>query len=98
MNSPVTHMYVLKDIAELLIIKNGIHEGYWNVGVEFQMGATYAAPEGEIPIPTAMIGVSRIGLQPVDEKHAGAVNAALVNPATPARSRAKRKSVTAKTE
>lgn len=69
------NIFTLQEICEMLIKHAGITEGYWSTIVEFQMGATFAAADGGLPLPTAMVGVSRIGLQSVAADHPQAVNA-----------------------
>lgn len=81
MADPEEYIYSLREAAIVLIKQNNIHEGYWSLAVEFQLGVTLAAPQGSIPLPTGMVSVSRIGLKPSEQSFQHAVNAAEVNPA-----------------
>lgn len=73
------------DLIELLIKREGLHEGHWSLMVEFGMGAQYfGAPDGKA-FPGASIMVTTIGIQrqetpgPAGSEHT--VDAAAVNPA-----------------
>jgi hypothetical protein len=74
-----------KDVTTALIKHQKIHEGIWQLYVEFGMAA------GNMPIaeenkdslrvcPTAIIPVKGIGLMMVDKKNPLAVDASEVNP------------------
>lgn len=80
MAEPKQYMYSLREAAISLIKVHDLHEGYWALAIEFQLGATFAAPQGHAIMPTGMVSVSRIGLQESDPSYPHAVNAADVNP------------------
>jgi hypothetical protein len=71
----ITHL----ELAEMLVKKNGIHEGIWSVVIEFQMAAVLAGPPDHY-LPSGMIGVSRVGIQKAPAVNNLSVDAAIVNP------------------
>jgi hypothetical protein len=75
------YMFAHHELVEALIKKQGLHEGLWQMAVEFHLGATIAGPDAEQLKPTAMVGVHRIGIQRTDKKSNLAVDAATINPA-----------------
>jgi hypothetical protein len=79
-----------KEIVELLVKKQGIHDGIWGLYVKFGLGAINigepSAPK--VLTPTAIVSVQEIGLQKFDEENNLTVDAAVFNPA-PADNKAK---------
>lgn len=75
------YIYSLREAAIALVKANSIHEGYWAIAIEFQMGATIAGHQGGPALPTGMVSVSRIGLKQSEAAFPLAVDAAAVNPA-----------------
>ncbi len=73
-------MYALKEMAELLIKHQELHEGFYELNIEFQMFVGSVGPNQEAALPGAMMGVSRIGLTKVPMKTPHSVDAAEVNP------------------
>lgn len=75
-------MYALKELAELLIKHQGIHEGFYELSIEFQMavGGVGIAPSPEHVMPGAMLGVSRIGITKVPINTPLSVDASQINP------------------
>ena len=80
------YMFDHQEVAELLVKKQGLHEGVWMLSLEIgQAAASVPAPDGKSFFPAAINIVQRIGLK----KHEGApsnltVDAAEVNPLRPA--------------
>lgn len=75
-------MFSFKEIAELMIKRQGIHEGIWGLFVKFGLGAANVGPsEGEVR-PTAMIPILEMGLQKFDKESNLTVDASKVNPKT----------------
>ena len=76
----------LKEVAELIIKKEGIHEGYWapSVGLQIGMGAFGATPDQQFP--GAAVSVVNIGIQRIEDTNSAAIkgplsiDAAAVNP------------------
>ncbi len=75
--------FSLVEMTEILIKKQGLHEGLYNLSVQFQIAVGAVGPSPELICPGAMMGVSRIGLSKTEEekKNIHTVNAAEVNPA-----------------
>lgn len=70
----------LKDITELLVKHHGFHEGLYDLMLEFQIGFGVAGPNLLSVVPSAMVGVRRIGLMKTIVPGTTTVNAAEVNP------------------
>lgn len=71
----------MRELATVLVKHYGLHEGKYDLLVEFQIGMGLFGPNPETINPGAMVGVSKIGLvssPPVDSPMT--VDAALVNP------------------
>jgi hypothetical protein len=75
--------FSLIEITEILIKHQGLHEGLYNLSVQFQIAVGAIGPSPELICPGAMLGVSRIGISNTEEEKANShtVNAAKVNPA-----------------
>lgn len=74
--------FSLVEITEILIKEQGIHEGIYNLAVQFNFAFGAVGPSPESIFPGAMMGISRIGLSKVEEDKTNihSVNAAEVNP------------------
>ena len=77
-----------KEIAEVLIKHQDLHEGYWGVLIEFNLAGANVGPSQEKSVPAAIVGVVKIGLQRMPDDKGIAVDAAKVNP--PKKSKAKK--------
>ncbi|HIJ78795.1 MAG: hypothetical protein OEY01_06955 [Desulfobulbaceae bacterium] len=75
--------FSLGELTEILIKNKGLHEGLYNLAVQFQVAFGAVGPSPESTCPGAMMGISRIGLSKTEEgkKNIHTVNAAEVNPA-----------------
>lgn len=73
--------FTLKEITEMLIKQLDLHEGLYNLGIEFKIGFGSVGASAEDSLPGAMFGVSRLGLTKVDTATDRTVDAAEVNPA-----------------
>jgi len=73
-----------KEVIEALIKKAGLHEGKWQLTMQFALGALNMGPGPEDMVPAAAVGVLGVALiraQP--ESPSGlVVDAAVVNPAS----------------
>jgi hypothetical protein len=70
-----------QELLTLMIKDQNIHSGLWMITFEFQMGTTVAGATLDTAYPTAMVGVSRVGLQKTEVHVNGlCVDAAVVNP------------------
>lgn len=73
-------MISLKELAVLLVRHNGIHQGLYDVSVEFQIGVGSVGPSPSDVLPGAMIGVNRIGLAKAPQEGPNTIDAAKENP------------------
>lgn len=75
--------FTLTELTEILVKHQGLHEGLYNLSLEFQLAVGAVGPTPELICPGAMIGVSRIGLSKTEKEKANihTVDAAKVNPA-----------------
>lgn len=80
MAEAIQYKFSHREIAEILIKQQGLHEGIWGLYVRFGLGASNV---GESPAqiqPAAIIPVLEIGLQKFDQETGISVDAAKVNP------------------
>jgi hypothetical protein len=81
------YLFGFKELAEIIVKKQGLHEGFWGIIVKFGLhAANLNVPGAETPYPAAMIPILEIGIQKQDELTPLAVDAAVVNP-PPAKSK-----------
>ena len=69
-----------KDILELLLKKQKIHEGIWALRVKFGLNATNIGPSETDLNPAAIVAVVEIGIQKGEKESSIAVDAAKINP------------------
>jgi hypothetical protein len=81
--------FSLVELTEILVKHQGLHEGLYNLSLEFQIAVGAVGPTPELISPGAMIGISRIGLSKTEKEKANiqTVDAANVNPAPKKRER-----------
>jgi|SRR5215208_4562119 len=74
-------VFSYKELAEILVKQQGIHEGLWGVYAEFAIAAANVnTPEGNMA-PAAIVPLQRIGIQKFDQEVEGlTIDAAEVNP------------------
>lgn len=70
----------LREITEILVKHHGLREGLYDLMLEFQIGIGPAGPDPSSVVPSAMVGVKRIGLTKTTNPGASTVNAAEINP------------------
>ncbi len=82
MSEAINYVFSHKEIAELLIKKQGIHKGHWSISIEFGFAAANisSGPEDPNLFPSAIVPVRRIGIQKIDQPNQLSVDAAEVNP------------------
>ena len=83
----------LKELATILIKHHGYHEGFYEIGVQFNISVGAVGPEPSKVSPGAVLTVEGISLASCTESSPLAVNAATVNPmkrATPKKALAKK--------
>lgn len=79
----------LRDLTEILIKHYGINDGKYDILLEFQIGTGMFGPSPENTLPSAFVGVSKIGLTPTSVITATTVDASMVNPSKPKKLRKK---------
>jgi len=75
----------LKEVGTLLVKHYGLHQGLWDIALEFQVGVgQFGMAPDQVPLPGAMFRISKIGLTQAQSPQPGpfTVNAAEVNPAS----------------
>ena len=75
-------VFSYKELAEMLVKHQDIHEGLWGIYAEFGITAANinSDPQGD-SVPAAIIPLQRLGLQRYDVEVLGlTVDAAVVNP------------------
>jgi len=77
-----TIVFGFKELAELLVKNQDIHEGFWGIYIEFgiQGANIQAGPSKEDLLPAAVIPVMKIGIQKFATANQLTVDAAEVNP------------------
>lgn len=82
MPEAMTYAFTHKELAELLIKKQDIHEGFWAIYIEFGLGAVNIAVDPNDPnmLPAAIVPVKRIGIHRHDQSNQLTVDASQVNP------------------
>jgi hypothetical protein len=72
-----------KEVVELLIKSAGLHEGKWQLALEFGLAALNMGPSPDEVVPGAAVAVVSIGLQRANPESPPALvaDAAVVNPA-----------------
>ncbi|MFH0958235.1 MAG: hypothetical protein V1897_05980 [Pseudomonadota bacterium] len=69
-----------KELAEIIVKKQGLHEGVWGIYVKFGLSAGSIGFKEQDILPTAMVPIIEIGIQKQGELSPLAVDAAVVNP------------------
>lgn len=85
--TPVEAPLSMRDLAGVLVKHYDLHEGHFDLLVEFRIGTGPVGPEPAALTPGVMIGVSRIGLMPSKADGPTTVDAAIVNPAKKSRNK-----------
>lgn len=81
MLGPVNPPIPLKDLAMILIKHYGYHEGFYEVGVQFNIAVGSVGPDPSLIAPGAVLTVGGIGLSRCPESSPLGVDASIVNPA-----------------
>lgn len=90
MAEPTQYMFTHKEVVEILVKQQGLHEGLWSLSVEFGINAVITGPNDDQLYPTAMVPVIRFGIQKSEKMNNISVDAALVNPAPKSKSKSPR--------
>lgn len=78
---PVGVPLSIRELTDVLIKHYGLHEGCYELIVEFQLGKGAISPEPGTSLPGLIFGVSKVGLIPSAAGGATGVDAAISNPA-----------------
>lgn len=71
----------VREMTKLLVKHYGLHEGRYNLALEFQIGVGSFGPTTETKLPGAAVCISKIGIAPANEQDGpSTVDAAIVNP------------------
>lgn len=60
--------YSHKELVTIMLKDAGIHEGFWNLSVNFRLGAGAFGPTPEDVVPSGFVGVEAIGIQRMELK------------------------------
>ena len=88
-----TYIFSYKELVEILVKNQGIHQGLWGIYIKFGIGAANVGDtENGIVLPSAIVPVQEIGIQVFDKANNLTVDAAVVNPSPskPSKRRQKR--------
>jgi len=80
MGESAMYVFTYRELAEVLVKRQGIHEGLWGVYVKFTFGAANMADPNGMLMPSAISGIQEIGIQRFDQANNLTVDAAHVNP------------------
>lgn len=92
MGEPTEFLFDYKEVAELLVKKQDLHEGIWELRFHFGLNAGCVGPSDDHLTPTAFVGIVKVSLALAEKETNMSVNAAKVNPTTkhlPVRKRSK---------
>lgn len=78
---PIESPLSIRDLTIALIKHYGLHEGHYDLLVEFRIAVGAIGPDPSSPSPGAMIGLSRVGLTKPAAIGPISIDAAAVNPA-----------------
>ncbi|MGI8543350.1 MAG: hypothetical protein ACR2MD_07695 [Aridibacter sp.] len=75
-------LFSYKEIVECLIKEKNIHEGIWGISIGFDFGAANVMKPDEEDnfMPAAIVPITGIGIERMDEESNLTVDAAEVNP------------------
>lgn len=80
MPEPGQIIFTFKELVEILVKSQGIHEGIWGLFVRFGLNAANIGENEAALRPAAIIPIVEIGLQKMDKESNVAVDAAKINP------------------
>lgn len=78
--TPIAEPLSLKELTTLLIKNYGLHEGHFDLLIEFQIGMGAFGPTPESMAPGAAVSISKIGLAKSAQIGDRSVDASVVNP------------------
>lgn len=75
------YLFTHRELTELLIKNQGLHEGLWTVSFQLGVGVANLPPTtGGDPLPATITLIQAVGLQRVDKEGPAVLDAAKVNP------------------
>lgn len=80
---PVEQPLSMRELATLLVKHYGLHDGFFDLMIEFHIGVGTVGPRPDALAPGAMVGISRVGLTKTEKLGPTTVDAAVVNPPKP---------------
>jgi hypothetical protein len=81
MADPTQFVFSHRDLAEILVHKQNLHEGLWQVAFQLGMGqGNTPAPTGVGTVPSIVVSILAVNLQKADKENPSTVDAAKVNP------------------
>jgi hypothetical protein len=69
-----------KELVEAIIKQQGIHDGIWQLYVEFGISATNISFGEDQLLPSAIVPIKKIGLHKVEAENLLSVDASKINP------------------
>lgn len=82
-------VFSFSELAEVLVKRQGIHEGHWGLFVKFGISAVnISGPDAKL-LPAAIVPILEVGIQRFDEANSLTANAAEVNPSPNKKSKGK---------
>lgn len=73
-----------RELIEVLIRSQDLHEGIWQMHIEFGLGgANVGMPGADQVFPAAVVTINKIGLTKVEKEGPLALDASKVNPGKP---------------
>ena len=76
------YLFNHKEITELLIKHQNIHDGHWTIAIEFALSAANIStgPNDPTLYPSAIVPVRQIGIHRVEKPNPLSVDASEINP------------------
>jgi hypothetical protein len=76
------YIFSHKELVEILIRHQGLHEGFWTAAFQLGMGNTQVPSPagGSDTLPAVIVTIFGVGLQKADKEGPSTVDAAKVNP------------------
>lgn len=81
-DNPSPLLFSHKEVVEALIKRADLHEGLWQLSIEFAFAAGNSGPDDASLSPTAIVAISKVGLTPAEKPSSLTADAAEVNPLT----------------
>jgi hypothetical protein len=75
------YTFTHREIAEALIKHQNIHEGWWGIYLEFSLRGANVGASDDALMPSAIVGVTTVGIQRFPKENNLALDASKVNPA-----------------